>query len=56
MKAAVVESYESAPRYRDFDEPSARDDEFIVAVKAAGCEMASGKFCEQLFTSVMVTV
>jgi len=35
MKAAVVETFEQAPRYRDFAEPAAQADEVIVAVRAA---------------------
>lgn len=35
MKAAVVEAFDRPPRYRDFDEPVARDGEILVAVRAA---------------------
>lgn len=48
MKAAVVESFEHPPRYRDFDAPSALADEVIVSVKTAALSQlvraqASGK-------------
>lgn len=35
MKAAVVEAFERPPRYRDFAEPQALDNEVIVSVRAA---------------------
>jgi NADPH:quinone reductase-like Zn-dependent oxidoreductase len=35
MKAAVVETFEKAPRYRDCDEPVAQPDEVLVEVRAA---------------------
>ena len=35
MKAAVVESFESAPRYTEFEAPVATPDEVLVTTKAA---------------------
>lgn len=35
MKAAVVEDYNNPPRYTEFDEPVAGDDDVMVTVKAA---------------------
>lgn len=35
MKAAVVETFDRPPRYRDFDEPVAQEGEVIVTVRAA---------------------
>ncbi|MGH8460104.1 MAG: quinone oxidoreductase family protein [Stenotrophobium sp.] len=35
MKAAVVEAFDRPPRYRDFDDSAALDDEVIVSVLAA---------------------
>lgn len=35
MKAAVVETFQRPPHYRDFDEPVARADEVLVDVRAA---------------------
>lgn len=36
MKAAVVESFDRAPRYADFPDPVAGDGEVLIEVKAAG--------------------
>lgn len=35
MKAAVVERFDQSPRYRDFEEPVALEDEVMVTVQAA---------------------
>lgn len=35
MKAAVVESFDRPPSYREFDEPLPREDEVLVSVRAA---------------------
>jgi D-arabinose 1-dehydrogenase-like Zn-dependent alcohol dehydrogenase len=48
MKAAVIRSYERGPEYEDFEEPIARSEEILVAVKAAALSrlvqaQASGK-------------
>ena len=36
MRAAIVQSFESPPRYGDFEEPTAGPGQFVVEVKAAG--------------------
>jgi NADPH:quinone reductase-like Zn-dependent oxidoreductase len=48
MKAAVVEAFDRSPRYCEFAEPQARDDEVIISVRAAALSQlvraqASGK-------------
>lgn len=44
MKAAVVESFDAPPRYRDFPAPEAAADEVLVGVKAAAVTQLARAF------------
>src|SRR5690349_19590152 len=44
MKAAVVESFDSPPRYADFEAPAPAADEILVTTKAAAVTQLSRLF------------